>query len=334
MQSWQKLLKPSSKVLLSDPDDAALHQSWIAPFIGIAELGYKFEWKGAQCGLKDEGGRELAVLVQHGRPTDQLEQRQIRVIKKALLIKTLMDNPQGSDLSALCDSTELALTVKLKALFPALPDEILMRIAPDLSQLHQGFDGHLLLWNRRKHRRVEKANQIVLRLFSGPDTEYWEKALQQDGVKVLCIDLHAEVAADLHHDHIFAYLLSLAASGRVKAGPPCRTVSALRYQNQGGPAILRTEQHPYGLPSLTQSDLELVVGDSILLFRMLALHALYENVRLPAEPQTGLAVEQPEDPIRYRPNSSCPSGAPENGRTLLRPIRSRCSTSIKGQWVM
>ena len=42
-------------------------------------------------------------------------------------------------------------------------------------------------------------------------------------------------------------------------------------------------------------------NDSVLLFRMLALYVLCEDVRLPAEPQTALAIEQPEDPARYRP---------------------------------
>ena len=37
-------------------------------------------------------------------------------------------------------------------------------------------------------------------------------------------------------------------------------------------------------------------GDTVLLFRMLALQ----------EPQTALAVEQPEDPARYRPQDEVP----------------------------
>lgn len=88
------------------------------------------------------------------------------------MVKTLLENPQGRELASLCDSTELALTVKLKSLSPSLPDEILMRVVPDLAQ------SHLLPWNRRKRRRLERAKQIVVHLFSGP-TKYWEKTLQQ-----------------------------------------------------------------------------------------------------------------------------------------------------------
>ena len=118
------------------------------------------------------------------------------------------------------------------------------------------------------------------------------------------MDLSGYVPADLHDDAVFCFLLSLAASGQVKAllaGPPCRTVSALRYQDDGGPGVLRTEEYPYGVPTLTAAKQNLVTGDSVLWFRMLALYMLCEDVRLPDEPQTALAIEQPEDPARYRP---------------------------------
>jgi hypothetical protein len=53
---------------------------------------------------------------------------------------------------------------------------------------------------------------------------------------VLCVDLQGNVAANLHDKNVYyAYLLSLCATGRVRAvllGPPCRTISALRYQHK------------------------------------------------------------------------------------------------------
>ena len=42
------------------------------------------------------------------------------------------------------------------------------------------------------------------------------------------------------------------------------------------------------------------VRDVILWFGMLALYVLAEDVRPPEEPQTQLAIEQPEGPARYR----------------------------------
>ena len=36
-------------------------------------------------------------------------------------------------------------------------------------------------------------------------------------MEVVCIDLQAEIPADLHDDQTYMYLLAMAASGRVKA---------------------------------------------------------------------------------------------------------------------
>ena len=308
-------LKQDSKVLLSAPHDTELDKSWIVPLGGIAELGYRFEWKGSYCLLKDDRGNKLEVTIQHGCPMvnkelgrqmiDRLERRQVHLAQKALLIKTLFAQPSMVPMAPPL-STEMALTLKLKHLFQDVPDDLLMKVIPDLSDLQQVADGSLLPWNRRKRRRLAQAKQIVIHLFSGPDARYWEKALQQNGVEVLCVDLQAAVAADLHDDNVYRFLLALAATGRVKAivgGPPCRTVSALRYQDDDGPGILRSEEHPYGLPSISLAEQALVWGDSILLFRMLALYVLCEDVRHDHEPQTALALEQPEDPARYRPRA-------------------------------
>ena len=46
-------------------------------------------------------------------------------------------------------------------------------------------------------------------------------------------------------------------TGPVRAvllGPPCRTVSSLRYQGDGGPGVLRDDENPYGRPDLSPSD--------------------------------------------------------------------------------
>ena len=283
---------------------------------GITEMGYRFGWKGARCWLCDEQGKEVAVTINQNCPMvskevgreliNKLEIRQLKVAMKTMLVNALFADPKSMGAADMKNDIELALTVKLKALFPALPDEILMRVIPEMAYVQDGIDGSRLPWNRRKRRNIANAKQVVVHLFSGPDQRFWEKKLSGNGVEVLCVDLNAQVPADLHDDNVFRYLLMLAASGRVKTllgGPPCRTVSALRYQNDGGPGVLRSEEHPYGLPTLKEAEQELVVGDSVLLFRMLAMYMVCEDVRFPDEPQTGLAIEQPEDPARYRPHA-------------------------------
>ena len=90
-----------------------------------------------------------------------------------------------------------------------------------------------------------------------------------------------------------------AASGRLRVllgGPPCRTVSALRSQNDGGPGVLRSEAWPYGLPTLSIADAEKVHNDSILFFRYLSVYAVAEEVRSPEDPMTEFILEQPRDP--------------------------------------
>ena len=57
---------------------------------------------------------------------------------KAMLVKALFaDSSTAVDSAMMHESTELALTVKLKALFPLLPDEVLMRMVPGLSNVQR-----------------------------------------------------------------------------------------------------------------------------------------------------------------------------------------------------
>ena len=70
-------------------------------------------------------------------------------------------------------------------------------------------------------------------------------------------------------DKIYKYLLMLASTGKVRevlGGPPCRTVSALRFQCDGGPGIIRTEADPYGAPGISPEEQALVTKDALLFF--------------------------------------------------------------------
>ena len=98
-------LKVNSKILLSDPADDTMSQSWIIPLGGIMELGYRFEWKGAQRSLRDEQGQDLTVCIQHGCPMvtrklgqemiARLEHQQVRLVRKALLLKSMLLDPSA-----------------------------------------------------------------------------------------------------------------------------------------------------------------------------------------------------------------------------------------------
>ena len=117
------------------------------------------------------------------------------------------------------------------------------------------------------------------------------------------MDLQGPLPANVLDSNVFAYLLSLCATGKVRTvllGPPCRTISALRYQQDGGPGVLRDDDHPYGRPDLSIGDQQLVENDVILWFRGLALYVLAEDVREMQGEPTQFVLEQPEDPARYR----------------------------------
>ena len=104
-------------------------------------------------------------------------------------------------------------------------------------------------------------------------------------------------------DKIYKYLLMLASTGKVRevlGGPPCKTVSALRFQNDGGPGVVRTEADPYGAPGITAEDRALVTNDALLFLRVLLFYAICEDARQHDAPATGLTLEQPEDPAQYR----------------------------------
>ena len=96
------------------------------------------------------------------------------------------------------------------------------------------------------------------------------------------------------NDRVMSYLIKLALQGKVVAvigGPPCRTVSACRYNEQGTPEA-ETWQGPRPVRLVTQ--------DSVLFLRQLFLYGLSEELRPEESAETMLALEQPEDPARYR----------------------------------
>ena len=156
-----------------------------------------------------------------------------------------------------------------------------------------------------KEKKTESCKECGFAVFAGDNPQYWERALSTSTTEVLCVDLLDGHRANLLDRHTYGFLLTIAASGRLRVllgGPPCRTISALRSQDDGGPGILRSEEWPYGLPDLSMADVEKVHHDSILFFRYLSLYVMAEEVRSPQDPKTEFVLEQPRDPKEYRSN--------------------------------
>jgi len=121
-------LKHGTKILLSEPGQP---EAWIVPMGGLTELDFTLQWVGNQCMVRDDEGREIQVQVQHGCPMmslmdgqrvlEWLEGYQIHQLRKMAMVRTFIKNPQEVDLTKM--DLELAVTVKLKQLFPDLPEE-------------------------------------------------------------------------------------------------------------------------------------------------------------------------------------------------------------------
>ena len=302
-------LKKNTKVLLAAPNTQV---SWIIPMSGLSDLDFSLEWRDGLFKLKDDEGREVPVELRNGCPMisrqegekimQWLELFYVHQWRKLAVVKTLLADANMVDLNLL--NLETAMTVKMKQEFPGLPDHIMMKLIPYLEMVKAEDFGARLPWNRHKRRRLLKAKKIILHIFSGPDSSYWEKQCGSADTEVLCVDTEGSQPANLHDKNVYGFLAALCASGRVKAiigGPPCRTVSALRYQGDEGPGVVRNDEHPYGLPDLPPKDAALVEGDTILMFRFLSLMTLCEDVR-PADDEvpTAFLMEQPEDPANYR----------------------------------
>ena len=111
------------------------------------------------------------------------EQHRLRLAAMKLPIDQLTDQP------------ELAMIRALGEFFPNVPEEIMSRIVPCME-----VDGGTLPWNRRRRRKVEKAEKVVIHLFAGANEKEWMEALDGNGVAALCADTAIDPGQDLTYE--------------------------------------------------------------------------------------------------------------------------------------
>ena len=245
--------------------------------------------------VMSQAGRKLPVYLDGGCPVigmregmQLMEQVEAFYMRRARLrVAAVRPQPNYQDL-------EMVEASNFAEDYPQVPLRLVERIPGRVR-----WDPDLVPLNRRMRKRLQRAKSIVIHLFSGTNTEIWDSH-DQEGLVFLNIEIKR--GTDMHNDHLFGFLEQLCQSGRVRgvfAGPPCRTVSLLRFQQEeGGPKPLRGRENEarFGLPWLSEEEQREADDDSVLWLRTLQLM----TVALDESMECAIGLEQPEDPANWK----------------------------------
>lgn len=293
--SMKLRINPITKTLMVEKENVQP----IIPVNKLTELGYEVSWTKSGCSVRHVTNGNLDVDLEQGCPIVRwqvgeklMEEIEEMERNRAALRAVFFEEKDAA-------SEEEKALIKLKKLFPEVPLEILEKIPGK-----RRWSGHELPFNRRRRRQIEQAHTVVVHLFAGKADPRWQQQ-EGNGVVVICLDVLG--GCDLLHNHSLAgWLEELAESGRVQlwmSGPPCRTVSALRNKQDGGPPVLRGRvEGRFGLSSLTPKQQDYVDGDTILWLRSLWWMTLANESGKKAE----YLVEQPLDPEEWMAKNSQP----------------------------
>ena len=269
----------------------------------LCQIGYRVNWtREGGCRVKGPGNQELRVFTDGGCPEIEREVglRLIREIEVAYArqvqaVRALQERGAGKvSMREALQALPVDATLSRQYLaqkFPSLPLEVLARI-PVVSD----YDASRVIWNRRQRRTWLKSQAVALHLFSGPSKKFWQ--IPRANAHCVCVDIEE----NLMDDHTYAYLQSLALSGRLAAvfgGPPCKTFSLSRYMPPELPRPVRgrTSQTQWGFEGLSPSEREAIIEDGILMFRMIWLYLIAEAVAEElGKPRPFFGLEQPKDP--------------------------------------
>ena len=210
----------------------------IVPLGVLISLGYEAYWEKDRFTLTDPSGVLLDVMVEGMCPTvdEGLGRELIKEIERSMVReRARLAVLKGEGGRGELEVEEAHHLRELRELFPEVPLQILVRILPKV-----GWTGESLPWNRHERRRVRKAKEVVVHLFSGDTKKFWQRELESEGRAVLCVDTVIDRGMNILRDDVFAYLLEIADGGTLRAllgGPPCRTMSRLRYRQPGPPPL-------------------------------------------------------------------------------------------------
>ena len=267
----------------------------IVPLADVIKVGVVVKWDSSGCEMRYRSGEKLPVFLQDGCPMLPM-QRGMELLyeveefnRRKVKLRRAVTHPQPDR------DREEEFMSRLARLFPEEPLRILERVPGKLN-----YDNDTMAINRRTRRQVERAETVILNLFSGPNTKIWTSHGQKG---LLILNVEVLKGTDLLESNFYGYLEAQARFGRfsaIYAGPPCKTVSFCRFghDRDGGPPPLRAREGAlrFGLPWISPEQQEEADIDSTLWIKTLWLIHLARGSRS----DFLFMVEQPRDPKEWR----------------------------------
>ena len=255
----------------------------IVPMRVLINRGYSVSWTSRGCVITHPARGPLKTWRRQGCP----------VMREDDALALLAELEQWEEKG---ENPEVLHYWKLR--YPQVPDEVFKFMKG------QGEDWReqpgVLPFNRHRRRQLETAKGIVLHLFAGTSRKSWD-SLRSAGWEVVSLDLAANAAEDLHGPALWSYLWMLGSRGLIKiilGGPPCRSTSRLRHRAPGPRPLRGRGEARWALEGLTASELNMVHGDTALVFKLIGLFDHMKEHAKPGEP-LGFLMEHPEDPLDY-----------------------------------
>ena len=267
----------------------------ICPLGQLVELlGCKVIWDAGRCKIRHPTrGSIKTELEGHCPVVDErlclelikdLERRQSLRLSQALSLKALGIGVQGLEFEDVrCPwGSEKKLIEWIQDFYKDWPEPLKMRAIPSREEQQDEHAHTFLKLNRRHRKALQRAETIVLHLFSG-DSKVLNFADQGSNVVTLNIDVL--LGRDLMDESAYSWLAALCSSGKVGAvlaSPPTGSFRKRVFDYElGKMRFLRgsTAESRFGMDSNLESDQQYVDQQSVLLLRTLVLHHLADEAR-------------------------------------------------------
>ncbi|CAE7273806.1 GIP [Symbiodinium sp. CCMP2592] len=219
---------------------------------------------------------------------EELETFQSDRMQQALALRALNLGARSDsvDFADCAWGSEKEVLEWLRGQFRDWPEHLLRRALPARCDSAPEGSHAFMSMNRRHRRAVERADTVVLHLFSGS-----EKGLQVEGLgsKTVILRVDERVKRDILDEKTYSWLASLCSSGKVSAVvacPPSNTFKPVWSDVEKDFKRLRgpTRDQRFGLLGNSQAEQEWADDQTVMLLRTLTLHHLAHEAR-PGEPE-------------------------------------------------